>query len=142
MSDFYKDTKDHSKDVIYRQDAIDAVNMGALSAATIYGRTDEGSTALYETVKAIMALPSAQPEPQWIPCSERLPESKVDVLVWKDNMYSVAWYQELTKHWLSNDFSANESKNVIAWQPLPSPYKPEEKQEEPQTNFYAERFNR
>lgn len=78
----------------------------------------------------------------WILCSERLPESKVDVLVWKDNMYSVAWYQELTKHWLSNDFSANESKNVIAWQPLPEPYKPEEKQEEPQTNFYAERFNR
>ena len=78
----------------------------------------------------------------WILCSERLPESKVDVLVWKDNMYSVAWYQELTKYWLSNDFSANESKNVIAWQPLPEPYKPEEKQEEPQTNFYSERFNR
>lgn len=59
----------------------------------------------------------------WIPCSERLPGSKIDVLVWKDNMYSVAWYQEGTKHWFSNDFPANESKDVIAWQPLPSPYK-------------------
>ena len=49
-------------DTISRQDAIMAVKTGALSAATIYGRTDEGSTALYETVRAIKALPSAQPE--------------------------------------------------------------------------------
>jgi len=47
-------------DLIDRQAAIDAVKMGALSAATIYGRTDEGSAALYETVRAIKALPSAQ----------------------------------------------------------------------------------
>lgn len=52
----------NKSDTIYRQQAIDAVKTGALSAATIYGRTDEGSTALYETVKAIKALPSAQPE--------------------------------------------------------------------------------
>ena len=49
-------------DLIDRQAAIDAVKMGALSAATIYGRTDEGSAALYETVRAIKALPSAQPD--------------------------------------------------------------------------------
>ena len=49
------------KDTIYRQAAIDAVKCGALSAAMVYGRTDEGSTALSETVKAIKALPSAQP---------------------------------------------------------------------------------
>lgn len=48
-------------DTISRQDAIMAVKMGALSAATLYGRTDEGSTALYETVRAIKALP-AQPQ--------------------------------------------------------------------------------
>ena len=39
-----------------------AVKVGALSAATVYGRTDEGSTALYETVRAIKAIPYAQPE--------------------------------------------------------------------------------
>ena len=49
-------------DPIERQAAINAVNCGALSAAMVYGRTDEGSAALYETVKAIKALPSAQPE--------------------------------------------------------------------------------
>ena len=49
-------------DVISRDDAIMAVKTGALSAATTFGRTDEGATAYYETVKAIKALPSAQPE--------------------------------------------------------------------------------
>ena len=49
-------------DLIYRQQAIDAVITGAFSAATIYGRTDEGSTALHETVRAIKALPSAEPK--------------------------------------------------------------------------------
>ncbi len=48
-------------DLIDRQQAIDAVKIGAFSAATIYGRSDKGSTALYETVRAIKALPSAQP---------------------------------------------------------------------------------
>lgn len=47
-------------DAISRDDAIMAVKMGALSAATLFGRTDEGATAYYETVKAIKALPSAQ----------------------------------------------------------------------------------
>lgn len=49
-------------DLIDRQDAIMAVKAGALSAATLYGRTDEGSTALYETVRAIKAIPSTQPD--------------------------------------------------------------------------------
>jgi len=51
-----------SKKVIYLEDAITAVEIGAFSAATIYGRTDEGSTALHETVRAIKALPPAEPD--------------------------------------------------------------------------------
>lgn len=69
-----------SKDTIYRQDAIDAVKMGALSAATIYGRTDEGSAALYETVRAIKALPSVQPKRKWTSCSNP-PKHHKDVIV-------------------------------------------------------------
>ena len=49
-------------DLISRQAAIMAVKTGALSGATLFGRTDEGATAYYETVKAIKALPSAQPQ--------------------------------------------------------------------------------
>ena len=49
-------------DLIDRDDAIMAVKAGVLSAATIFGRTDEGMTALTETVRIIKALPSAQPD--------------------------------------------------------------------------------
>ena len=52
-------------DLISRQAAIDAVTCGALSAATLYGRTDAGTAALKETVRAIKALPSAQPESKY-----------------------------------------------------------------------------
>ena len=61
-----------SKKVIYLEDAITAVNIGAFSAATIYGRTDEGSTALHETVRAIKALPSAQPERTCVNCGRTI----------------------------------------------------------------------
>lgn len=56
-------------DAISRDDAIMAVKTGALSGATLFGRTDEGATAYYETVKAIKALPPAQSQRkkgQWL----------------------------------------------------------------------------
>lgn len=49
-------------DLIDRQDAIKAVKYGALSSATLFGRSDAGMTALRETVRAIEQLPSTQPE--------------------------------------------------------------------------------
>lgn len=64
-------------DTINRAAAIDAVTCGALSAATLYGRTDEGATALKETVRAIKALPSAQ---QWIPWDRKTRNSMVNTL--------------------------------------------------------------
>lgn len=99
----------------------------------------------------------------WIPCSERLP---------KERDWYLAMFQEVesgfiglpfiadylmgvhTKYttddgWIianctdTEDGSAEYYKKLkcIAWQPLPEPYKPEQK-EEPQTNFYSERFNK
>ena len=49
-------------DLIDRDDAIMAVKAGALSAATLFGRSDAGMTALRDTVRAINSLPSAQPD--------------------------------------------------------------------------------
>lgn len=74
-------------------------------------------------------LPSAQPEPQWIPCSERLPAYGEDVLISiggccnvghivpvneeeQYNWYFSGWYH------LPND--------VDAWMPLPEPWKGEQ----------------
>lgn len=80
----------------------------------------------------------------WILCSERLPE--------EDGRYltTVRYYNGLIKcfdlylsdeEWLidedDEEFSCGK---VIAWQPLPEPYKPEEKPEETQLNLYIKRF--
>ena len=108
------------KDPIERQDVIDAVKCGALSAAMVYGRTDAGSTALSETVRAIKALPSAQ---QWIPVSERLPkvgqtvicQCRADILKLLKLDSGGDWYQD-AEHAYMNGF-------VIAWMPLPEAYK-------------------
>ena len=49
-------------DLISRQAAINAIRIGALSTAMLYGRTDEGMTARREIERAINGLPSAQTE--------------------------------------------------------------------------------
>ena len=79
----------------------------------------------------------------WIPCIERLPEVFDNVLI------STIEGGRTIGHRCPNqafgrfyDLHSFAIDNVIAWQPLPSPYKPEEKPEKPQTNFYSERFNR
>ena len=49
-------------DLIDRQAAMIAVTAGSISAATVFGRTEHGMTALKETIRAIKELPSVQQE--------------------------------------------------------------------------------
>jgi hypothetical protein len=75
-------------------------------------------------VEEIEKLPSAQPG--WIPCSERLPRQGQEVICQcRANMIRVLeldacgdWYQD-AEHCYMSGF-------VIAWMPLPEPYREEE----------------
>ena len=85
--------------------------------------------------QTILALPSAQPEQQWIPCIERPPED--------DNVYFVTVHPDYivpgglsvdTLHWYDGKWwfdyygqPAEFTDPIIAWMPLPEPWKGEER---------------
>ena len=75
--------------------------------------------------KELEKLPSAQPEPHWIPCSERLPEESgkylVSVLDGVGRRTTVAPYQSRYKAWTLTGRMAY--WKVVAWMPLPAPYR-------------------
>ena len=115
-------------DVIYRQQAIDAVENGCQEWKGIFQRCEAN----------IKNLPSTQPEQRWIPCSERLPEEKdagilkklgtekrsgyviVTVEVKGERMTSTACTHDGKWNWEMK--YAFPDYKVVAWMPLPEPY--------------------
>lgn len=72
-------------------------------------------------------MPSVTPTQRWIPCSEGLPkESLNSVIGWDAYRERCVFVQYIDGHFQIT--GRNESFNIVAWQPLPKPYK--EKSEE------------
>lgn len=59
-------------------------------------------------------------EPKWIPCSERMPEPRVDVWCYSDMGEMVGYYDEYIDAWYGRDYL---ELIVTAWMPLPEQYK-------------------
>ena len=110
-------------DLIDRQAAIDAL-------MEILDRPNHAEF-LYtdEICKALKALPSAQPEQRWIPCSERLPEEHkgasdtvlVTVARQLDGDKFVTMAFTMNGHW--SCFEAE----ITAWMSLPEPFEEEKR---------------
>jgi len=131
-------------DLISRQAAIDAILAvtGNLSVRELYehvqehGLSEMWSGGVNAAIDIIIALPSAQPEQKWIPCSERLPEQHWNYLVsyrtddFKSDIgtFDPDRINSDTGEWSACDANgfylvASKGLEVIAWMPLPESYK-------------------
>lgn len=64
--------------------------------------------------------------PAWIPCSERMPEEKKEVLISADGDLYIAEYEiDHGKGYWSEVVEYRNITDVDAWMPLPEPYKEE-----------------
>ena len=143
-----------TKDAISRQQALDAVGKYAsiwMEYTDAMSKDEIAQIALNNAkstmIRILKELPPAQPEPQWIPVSERLP-SKEERKEWIDNnldgigyLYPclVTRYSSINpdrtknnpyvaKHYFDGEdfLNAGEevcSEYIIAWMPLPDPPK-------------------
>lgn len=71
---------------------------------------------------AIEAL-KKQKTGKWIPCSERKPKQQQQVIITDEGDVLTGYINSLNE-WM--DFHGNRLKGVIAWMPLPEPYKENE----------------
>lgn len=86
--------------------------------------------------QTILELPSAQPEPQWIPVGERLPNCNGCYLVWRPHFFggeigmpSICYFdgQNTWHDSYGVDFErVLSSDDVTAWMSLPEPYMEDE----------------
>ena len=90
---------------------------------------DKGwKSGVYPVASNIHALPSAQPEQEWIPITDHLPDEDVPVLVTDDaggmatiGVDSCGRYEDTgERFWYT-------SQNVTAWMPGPACYQSKEK---------------
>ncbi len=70
-------------------------------------------------------------EPHWIPCSERLPNSQTEVIVSCRDDSADTIYRYTTSGWITTNgeywIIDNEiNPYVVAWMPLPEPYRGEQ----------------
>ena len=86
--------------------------------------------------KVIETLSEVEPAPQWIPCNEKLPEDEYVLISKKSTKISgnkwsvgIAIRTEDPRsrkiQWRDSGFGVIQDDKVLAWMPLPEPYKGE-----------------
>lgn len=128
-----KRTETHACDCISRREStMGQVNESAQSTNDLIIRKAEIDPK--DAVSAIENLSSAQLEPHWIPCSERLPKKHGEsylVTISDGAVYTTTLQWDANgKRWYLSFFNDGNIlvdfiDDVIAWLPLPEPYQAE-----------------
>ncbi len=92
----------------------DAVSREVVKEA-LRNRTGE---SISDCINAVPPVTPARKE--WIPVSERLPEEDTDVLITNGIGIYVGWIDVDRNKWLTDH---NTMDSIVAWMPLPQPYK-------------------
>ncbi len=100
----------------------------------------EGLKDAYEIAIEIVNQLAEEHNDGWIPCSEKLPENDDDVLCWYEyrimqgthegemnRKCEIGYYNKYFKRW-GGEVSCGRDCKVIAWRPLPEPYKEDEEE--------------
>lgn len=95
-------------DLIKREDAIKALYKYSFVSKDVIERE-------------INAIPSADRPQEWIPCSERLPKDNREVLISLEWGIDIGTYER--GEWRSEWINHYDDDNVLAWMPLPKPWK-------------------
>lgn len=82
---------------------------------------------LKEAEKWMSGVPSAEPEQRWIPCSEKLPERGVSVLLSHVGYVSEDYLDidDGAMYFWNSGIDLDEELKNLAWLPLPEPWKGE-----------------
>ena len=83
---------------------------------------DEWELAVQNDIQTIWKLPSAQPEQQWIPCSETIDIPDYKVLACDKYGGMMIGYLVYNKQWICES-ETELMYDSIAYMPLPKPYK-------------------
>ena len=82
-------------------------------------------TIAKKLIRKAPTITAEQKHGRWIPCSERLPDNGVAVLVWTGENNFKVWLAEYSKYmetWtLAGNYVPLRKNAVIAWMPLPGP---------------------
>lgn len=116
-------------DPISRQEAIKELE--ELNAISFYELNEHSREAYHEIKQMLKELPPAQP--QWIPCSERLPEDEYVLISKKPTKISGSkWSVDIAIRtsdprsgkiqWRDSGFGVIQDDEVLAWMPRPKLY--------------------
>ena len=117
---------------MYKQEALDSLECFRSNTAHILGDNDEKVKTI-ET--CMMLVQEAEETEKWIPVSERLPEEGIYLVTFSSGQVGESSWHKGTRY--NNGFDnymngiTEDGKifqyGVIAWMPLPKPYKEDDK---------------